>query len=98
MIRTLGCLCLIAAITSLSRTDRLAAEEAPPPRAKTVAAPTTPPANTANRMPISNLAVAKPMFDACIYNYPVSTTNPQCQAFVNQGLGMYYSYVWIEAA
>jgi hypothetical protein len=38
------------------------------------------------------------MFDACIYKYPVSTTSEECQAFVNQGLGMYYSYVWIEAA
>src|SRR5207248_2901617 len=48
-------------------------------------------------MPLSKLAPAKPMFDACVYRYPVSTTDPRCQAFVNQGLGMYYSYVWIEA-
>src|SRR5688572_22717173 len=98
MIRTLGCLSLVAAIAFLSRTDRSAAEDAPPPRAKVApasAAPTTPPAN---RMPITGLAPAKPMFDACIYKYSVSTTNPQCQAFVNQGLGMYYSYVWMEAA
>lgn len=50
-----------------------------------------------NPMPLSKLAPAKPMFDACVYRYGVSTSNPQCQAFVNQGLGMYYSYVWIEA-
>jgi Tfp pilus assembly protein PilF len=49
-------------------------------------------------MPLTGLAEAKPMFDACLYKYPVSTTNETCQAFVNQGLGMYYSYVWIEAA
>src|SRR5436309_12851171 len=48
-------------------------------------------------MPLSKLAPAKPMFDACVYRYAVSTTDPRCQAFVNQGLGMYYSYVWIEA-
>lgn len=49
-------------------------------------------------MPLTGLAPAKPMFDACIYKYHVSTTSEQCQAFVNQGLGMYYSYVWMEAA
>ena len=43
-------------------------------------------------------APAKPMFDACVYRYRVSTTNPECQAFVDQALGMYYSYVWMEAA
>src|SRR5262249_2977324 len=50
------------------------------------------------KMPLTGLTPAKPMFDACIYRYPVSTTNPQCQAYVDQGLGMYYSYVWMEAA
>ena len=49
-------------------------------------------------MPLSGLAPAKPMFDACIYRYGVGTASPECQAFVNQGLGMYYSYVYIEAA
>lgn len=67
-----------------------AAEEAPIPR------PKAPP--EAAKMPFSGLAPAKPMFDACIYRYGVGTSNPQCQAFVNQGLGMYYSYVYIEAA
>jgi tetratricopeptide (TPR) repeat protein len=28
----------------------------------------------------------------------VSTTSPECQAFFDQGLGYYYSYVWMEAA
>jgi len=37
------------------------------------------------------------MFEACLYKYPVSTTNSLCQSFVNQGLGQYYSYVWIDA-
>jgi tetratricopeptide (TPR) repeat protein len=57
--------------------------------------PTTAPVKDA--MPLSKLAPAKPMFDACVYRYGVSTTNPQSQAFVDQGLGMYYSYVWMEA-
>jgi hypothetical protein len=69
----------------------MAAEQAPAPRAKADA-----PAPF--KMPLSGLTPAKPMFDACLYRYGVGTSNPECQAFVNQGLGMYYSYVYIEAA
>jgi Tfp pilus assembly protein PilF len=68
----------------------IAAELAPAPRAKSQ----TPPAF---KMPLSGLAPAKPMFEACIYRYGVGTASPECQAFVNQGLGMYYSYVYLEA-
>jgi hypothetical protein len=97
MIRTFGCLLLAAAITLLTRTESPSAEPAPLPReVKTPGANAPRPAG--DKMPLTGLAPAKPMFDACLYKYPVSTTNPQCQAFVNQGLGMYYSYVWIEAA
>ena len=82
---------LLASIIAASCLSLAAtAEEAPLPRVKTpVEAP---------KMPFSGLAPAKPMFDACIYRYGVGTSNPQCQAFVDQGLGMYYSYVYIEAA
>ncbi len=78
------------------------ADEAPAPRPKAPPVKVeTPGANTPGspnqKMPLSGLAPAKPMFDACVYNYPVGTTNPQCQALVNQGLGQYYSYVYIEA-
>lgn len=100
MIRTSGCLLLVAAITLLSRADSRSAEQAPPPREKLPPTPSTSGSSgsPSNKMPLTGLAPAKPMFDACIYKYPVSTTSEQCQAFVNQGLGMYYSYVWIEAA
>ena len=30
---------------------------------------------------MTGLTPAKPMFDACIYRYHVSTTNEQCQAY-----------------
>ena len=30
--------------------------------------------------------------------YRVSTLSPECQAFFDQGLGYFYSYVWMEAA
>jgi hypothetical protein len=49
-------------------------------------------------MPLSGLSPAKPDIGACVYRYPVGTANATCQAFVDQGLGMYYSYVWMEAS
>src|SRR5690348_13839579 len=73
-----------------------AADLAPPPRSK-VKAPEAASAPTGPKMPLSGLAPAKPMFDACLYRYGVGTDNKDCQAFVDQALGMYYSYVWIEA-
>jgi Tfp pilus assembly protein PilF len=100
MSRTSGCLFLVAALLLLPSADTSSAEPAPPPRPK--GKPDAPvahaPGSPGNKMPLTGLAPAKPMFDACLYKYPVSTTNADCQAFVNQGLGMYYSYVWIEAA
>ncbi len=71
---------------------------APPPRTKDTATATNPTRATGPKMPLTGLTIAKPMFEACLYHYPVSTLSEQCQAFVDQGLGMYYSYVWIEAA
>ena len=98
MIRTFGCLLLVAALLLVPRADTPAIDVAPPPREKKIEPGADAPRPPSNKMPLSGLTPAKPMFDACIYKYPVSTTNAQCQAFVNQGLGMYYSYVWIEAA
>ena len=98
MIRTSGCLTLVAAILLGPTAHAAPADVAPPPREKVVEAPAKSQAAPAPKMPLTGLAPAKPMFDACVYKYPVGTTNAQCQAFVNQGLGMYYSYVWIEAA
>ncbi len=34
----------------------------------------------------------------CQYRYRVTTASPECQAFIDQSLGYYYSYVWMEAA
>lgn len=99
MIRTFGLLLLVAAILVLARADATAVDVAPPPRevkAQTQGADA--PRSGGERMPLTNLAPAKPMFDACVYKYRVSTVSPECQQFVNQGLGMYYSYVWMEAA
>ncbi len=41
---------------------------------------------------------AKIVPDLCHYKYRVTTASPECQAFVDQSLGYYYSYVWMEAA
>ncbi|QEG27423.1 hypothetical protein GobsT_21790 [Gemmata obscuriglobus] len=87
MTRLSGCFAVLALAA-----PALTADQAPAPRTKAAPAASVP------KMPLSGLTPAQPMFDACIYNYPVGTTNPQCQAFVNQGLGQYYSYVWIDAA
>lgn len=50
------------------------------------------------KMPITKLVAAKLFAPLGAIQYPVSTTSPKCQAYVNQGLNYYYSYVWMEAA
>ncbi|HVS38205.1 MAG TPA: hypothetical protein VMS17_21780, partial [Gemmataceae bacterium] len=50
------------------------------------------------KLPICGLAPSKIAPDLCVYRYRVTTRSPECQAFVDQGFGYYYSYVWMEAA
>lgn len=54
--------------------------------------------NPAAKMPLTGLAPAKVIPDLCKVTYRVSTTSPQCQEHFDQGLGYFYSYVWMEAA
>jgi len=49
-------------------------------------------------MPVTGLAPAVYVPDLCLVRYPVGTRSGECQRFVDQGLGYYYSYVWMEAA
>src|SRR5262249_54046794 len=63
----------------------------PAPAAKPVA--TKSPAS----LPLCGLAPSKIVPHLCLLKYPVTTPSPQCQAFGDQGLGYYYSYVWMEA-
>ena len=49
------------------------------------------------KLPLCGLAPSKLVANLCLLKYPVSTTAPACQAFLDQGLGYYYSYVWMEA-
>jgi hypothetical protein len=89
MRRISGCLAILLVAAFLAPAADVV-DPAPLPRA---VVPPSPP-----KMPLTGLAPAKPMFDACMYRYGVGTASPECQAFLNQALGMYYSYVWIEAA
>jgi tetratricopeptide (TPR) repeat protein len=50
------------------------------------------------KMPLTGLAPSVLVPDLCVLEYRVSTTSPECQAFFNQGLGYFYSYVYMEAA
>ena len=50
------------------------------------------------RLPLTKLTAAKIIPDLCHYKYRVTTASSECQAFVDQSLGYYYSYVWMEAA
>lgn len=50
------------------------------------------------RLPVTNLTHAKLVPDLCVLRYRVSTQSERCQAYVDQALGYYYSYVWMEAA
>ncbi|MBX9623864.1 MAG: tetratricopeptide repeat protein, partial [Gemmataceae bacterium] len=70
---------------------------APPPRERGPAADAPAP-RPKDAMRLTGLSPAKPALDACSYRYPVGTTSPRAQAFVDQGLGLYYSYVYPEAA
>jgi tetratricopeptide (TPR) repeat protein len=50
------------------------------------------------RLSRSKLMPAKIMPNLCHYKYRVTTASPECQAFIDQSLGFYYSYVYMEAA
>jgi tetratricopeptide (TPR) repeat protein len=51
-----------------------------------------------NSLAVTKLAPAKLIANLCVVKYAVTTTSPECQAFFDQGLGYFYSYVWMEAA
>jgi Tfp pilus assembly protein PilF len=50
------------------------------------------------KLPMTGLAPSKLVPNLCLVRYRISTTSPDCQAFFDQGLGYFYSYVWMEAA
>src|SRR4051812_20547508 len=50
------------------------------------------------KMPMTDLPPAILVRDLCSVKYRITTDSPQCQAYFDQGLGYFYSYVWMEAA
>jgi tetratricopeptide (TPR) repeat protein len=50
------------------------------------------------KMPMTGLAPSHIVPNLCLVKYRISTSSPECQAHFNQGLGYFYSYVWMEAA
>jgi tetratricopeptide (TPR) repeat protein len=66
--------------------------------AAALALPPAPAKPADDKLPMCGLPPAKILPNLCIYKYRVSTASPECQAFVDQALGFYYSYVWMEAA
>jgi Tfp pilus assembly protein PilF len=57
-----------------------------------------PAAKKGERLPHTKLAPAKLVPGLSLIKYRVSTSSPECQAYFDQGLGYFYSYVWMEAA
>jgi tetratricopeptide (TPR) repeat protein len=51
-----------------------------------------------NKLPLCGLAPSRVAPNLCVLHYRISTSSPQCQEFFDQGLGYFYSYVWMEAA
>lgn len=51
-----------------------------------------------SKMKYTGLVPAVPVRDLCGYHYRVSTQSAECQYYVDQAFGYYYSYVWMEAA
>jgi Tfp pilus assembly protein PilF len=62
------------------------------------AAPTADSHDLPATMKMTGLATSKLVADLCLLRYPISTNSPECQAYFDQGLGYFYSYVWMEAA
>src|SRR5579862_5382033 len=49
------------------------------------------------KRPVSGRAPAKLVPNLCLLNYRISTDSTDCQAFFNQGLAWFYSYVYGDA-
>lgn len=90
--RSLLALAIVLSIAGLAlpQTEKKSAEKKPDPKA----------ADKKNdgKLPHTKRMPAKLMPDLCVVKYRVSTESATCQAYFDQGLAFYYSYVWLEAA
>ncbi len=74
----------------MTRTAALAALLAACPLAAQTKLPDT--------LPLTKLPPAKVTPNLCTLHYRIGTRSPECQIHFDQGLGYFYSYVWMEAA
>jgi tetratricopeptide (TPR) repeat protein len=91
---SLACLACTLPAPALGQEKIAPPKKSPPP--KTEPAKTEP--ADPNKLPLTKLAPAKLIANLCALKYPVTTRSAQCQAYFDQGLGYFYSYVWMEAA
>jgi tetratricopeptide (TPR) repeat protein len=98
MMRSLTLLCLLSAMAgSANAFPKLRpAKPARVPEVTPVHAPAMAFVALDDRLPRTKLSPAVYFPDLCVYRYRVSTRSPECQKFVDQALGYFYSYVWIE--
>src|SRR5262249_55984025 len=68
-----------------------------PADTKTPAQPTDAKSAT-DKLPMCGPPPGKILPNLCVLKYRINTNSPECQAFFDQGLGFFYSYVWMEAA
>ena len=88
-------------LTLASNSPRSDAESKPTPPIHTLPplyAPALAVVALDQRMTFTKLPPSKKMPALCHFQYRVATASPECQAFVDQSLGFYYSYVFMEAA
>jgi tetratricopeptide (TPR) repeat protein len=85
-----------ALLLALTLVGSAAGQEPPKQAAPAPAQPAKP--ALPEKLPVTSLAPAKMFPGLCLLKYRISTTNPECQAFFDQGLGYFYSYVWMESA
>src|SRR5262249_54029569 len=50
------------------------------------------------KLPLTGRPPAKLVPNLCLLRYRVSTDSPECQAFFDQGLAWFYSYVYGQAS
>src|SRR5438128_1606275 len=86
------CSLAVAWILFLSLTQAISQD------AKAPAKETAKPKGDPDKLPLTKLAPAQLIPDLCLLKYHITTSSPECQAYFDQGLGYYYSYVWMEAA